>query len=96
MSETESEVLETGRHLLSAGVSILTLGQYLRPTANHLEVAEYINPRKFSDLAARLEAMGFQKVFAGAYVRSSYHARETFLDAQGDPANGAPETVTGN
>jgi lipoic acid synthetase len=96
LGETESEVLETGRHLLSVGVSVLTLGQYLRPTPNHLEVKEYVAPRKFRELGSRLEAMGFQKVFAGAYVRSSYHAHETFLDARMAPPDGESETVTGN
>ncbi|HPW76807.1 MAG: Lipoyl synthase [Candidatus Omnitrophica bacterium ADurb.Bin292] len=78
LGETESEVFEAGRHLLSAGVSVLTLGQYLRPTAHHLEVKEYISPGRFADLANRLEAMGFQKVVAGPYVRSSYRALETY------------------
>lgn len=96
LGETESEVLEAGRHLLSAGVSILTLGQYLRPTAKHLEVAEYIHPRKFQELAARLEALGFQKVVAGAYVRSSYHARETFHAAECEPEKSGPRASTPN
>ena len=96
LGETEAEVLEAGRHLLSVGVEILTLGQYLRPTPNHLEVKEYIHPRKFEELATRLEAMGFEKVFAGAYVRSSYHARETFLEAKIQPADDSSETSTSN
>jgi len=78
LGETEAEVLETGRQLLASGVSILTLGQYLRPTSNHIEVKEFVPPRKFEELSKRLEAMGFSRVIAGAYVRSSYHAAEAF------------------
>lgn len=94
LGETEPEVLEAGRQLLSVGVSILTLGQYLRPTPAHLEVKEFINPRKFEELAGRLEAMGFRKVFAGAYVRSSYHARETFCEARIHTTEEASDTET--
>ncbi len=78
LGETVPEVLETGRHLLSVGVSLLTLGQYLQPNAQSLEVQEYISPEKFDDLAKKLKAMGFSGVKAGSYVRSSYHARESF------------------
>ena len=78
LGETVPEILETGRHLLSVGVSIVTLGQYLQPTPQSLEVQEYVTPEKFQDLTRKLMAMGFEKVLAGAYVRSSYHARETF------------------
>ncbi len=90
LGETESEVFEAGRHLLSAGVSVLTLGQYLRPTLRHLEVKEYIPPRRFEDLANRLEAMGFQKVVAGPYVRSSYRALETYTHLPAEQT-GCPE-----
>ena len=64
-----------------AGVNILTLGQYLRPSAEHLPVRDYIHPDMFSRLAQKYETMGFKKVFAGPYVRSSYHAGETYLNA---------------
>lgn len=78
LGETVPEILETGRHLLSVGVSMMTLGQYLQPTPQSLEVQEYVTPEKFQDLKNKLLAMGFSQVLAGAYVRSSYHARETF------------------
>jgi lipoic acid synthetase len=57
---------------------MMTLGQYLQPTPQSLEVQEYVTPEKFQDLKNKLLAMGFSQVLAGAYVRSSYHARETF------------------
>lgn len=78
LGENGPEILETGRHLLSVGVSMMTLGQYLQPTPQSLEVQEYVTPEKFQDLKNKLLAMGFSQVLAGAYVRSSYHARETF------------------
>ena len=94
LGETVPEILETGRHLLSVGVSMMTLGQYLQPTAQSLEVQEYVTPEKFADLTRKLMAMGFEKVLAGAYVRSSYHARETFSGVSMTRTSGNSETST--
>jgi len=96
LGETVPEVLEAGRHLLAVGVSILTLGQYLQPSPQSLEVQEYATPEKFQDLARKLRAMGFEKVFAGPYVRSSYHARETFSGLSVERTTGNSETLTGS
>ncbi|MBI3313299.1 MAG: lipoyl synthase [Candidatus Omnitrophica bacterium] len=82
LGESREEVLQAAADLRAAGCDILTLGQYLRPTLNHLEVVEYIAPEIFSDLARELKSMGFLEVFAGPYVRSSYHAGETFLNSK--------------
>lgn len=95
LGETVPEILNTGRHLLSVGVSIVTLGQYLKPTPQSLEVQEYVSPEKFQDLTRKLQAMGFEKVFAGAYVRSSYHARETFAGVGEERTSGDSQTETG-
>ena len=95
LGETVPEVLETGRHLLAVGVGILTLGQYLQPGPQNLEVQEYVTPEKFQDLSRKLMAMGFEKVFSGAYVRSSYHARETFSEMGQEQTHGTTETQTG-
>jgi lipoic acid synthetase len=95
LGETVPEILEAGRHLLSVGVSVLTLGQYLQPSAQSLEVQEYATPEKFQDLKRKLMAMGFDKVFAGPYVRSSYHAKETFTDLGDEKTFGISETRTG-
>ncbi len=95
LGETVPEILETGRHLLSVGVSIMTLGQYLQPKAQSLEVQEYVTPEKFADLARKLRAMGFENVQSGAYVRSSYHARETFSGLGDSRTSGQSETCTG-
>jgi lipoic acid synthetase len=56
-------------------VDILTLGQYLRPSARHLPVSRYYTPEEFAELKRLGEEMGFGHVEAGPLVRSSYHAR---------------------
>ncbi|MBU9888816.1 MAG: lipoyl synthase [Candidatus Omnitrophica bacterium] len=95
LGETVPEVLELGRHLLASGVSVFTLGQYLQPGPENVEVQEYVTPEKFQDLAAKLTAMGFDKVFSGPYVRSSYHAQETYLGIGRKPVEGAPQAGSG-
>jgi len=61
--------------LVEVGVSILTLGQYLRPSAQHLPVARYYHPDEFAELAEIGRAVGFAHVESGPLVRSSYHAK---------------------
>ncbi|MBI2156995.1 MAG: lipoyl synthase [Candidatus Rokubacteria bacterium] len=75
LGEERDELLATLADLREAGVSILTLGQYLRPSPAHLPVARYYHPDEFADLAARGRALGFAHVEAGPLVRSSYHAK---------------------
>jgi lipoic acid synthetase len=79
VGETDSEVLETMRDLRSAGVDVVTLGQYLRPTPKHAPVDRYVDPERFDDFARDGEAMGFAFVAAGPLVRSSYKAAEVFV-----------------
>jgi lipoic acid synthetase len=81
LGEAEDEVLEAARDLRDAGCDILTLGQYLAPSQDHLAMVEYIRPEFFDQLARKTKAMGFREVFAGPYVRSSYHAGEVFSAA---------------
>ncbi|HMO64383.1 MAG TPA: lipoyl synthase [Verrucomicrobiota bacterium] len=76
LGETEAEVLEAMADLRAARCDILTLGQYLQPTLNHLPVKEYIPPAKFEEHRLRAEALGFLHVASGPLVRSSYHAEE--------------------
>jgi lipoic acid synthetase len=61
--------------LRAAGVQLLTLGQYLRPSPRHLPVARYVPPAEFDALAQAGTALGFRHVEAGPLVRSSYHAK---------------------
>ena len=86
LGEEREELLETMRDLRQADVGILTLGQYLRPSARHLPVARYYHPDEFAELAAAGRAMGFAHVEAGPLVRSSYHAKR-----QTDAATAPPE-----
>ena len=78
LGEKEEEVVEAASDLRAAGCEILTLGQYLSPSGEHLKVVEFIPPEVFRRLADTIRQMGFREVYAGPYVRSSYHAEETF------------------
>ncbi|CBJ31058.1 lipoate synthase [Ectocarpus siliculosus] len=80
LGETEEEILETMRDLREAGVDVLTLGQYLRPTDHHLAVVDYVTPEKFDQYARQGEALGFSYVASGPMVRSSYKAGEFFME----------------
>ncbi|MCX9026233.1 MAG: lipoyl synthase [Candidatus Methanoperedens sp.] len=74
LGETEEMVLKTMDDLRNAGVDIITLGQYLRPSEKQLEVKEYISPEKFDYYKKKAENMGFLSVESGPLVRSSYMA----------------------
>lgn len=76
LGETEQEVLETMDDLLSVGVDILTLGQYLQPTKAHLPVAEFVHPDTFAKYKIIGLEKGFRYVESGPLVRSSYHAEK--------------------
>jgi lipoyl synthase len=74
LGETEAEVIEVLRDLRSHGCSMLTLGQYLQPSTEHLAVQEYITPQQFERYAQIARELGFQQVASAPLVRSSYHA----------------------
>jgi lipoic acid synthetase len=76
LGETHDEVVSVMRDLRDAGCDMLTLGQYLRPSAKHLPVAEFVLPAEFDALAREAEALGFSAVASAPFVRSSYHAGE--------------------
>jgi lipoic acid synthetase len=93
LGEEREEVLAVMRDLRERNVEILTLGQYLRPSGWHLEVARYVPPDEFRELADAGRAMGFRHVEAGPLVRSSYRAdRQAALAAavSGQLAGGLP------
>lgn len=79
LGETDTEVIEAMDDLRSVQVDVLTLGQYLQPTKNHLEVFEYIRPEKFEELGEIARNKGFIHVESGPMVRSSYHAEKHIL-----------------
>jgi lipoyl synthase len=76
MGETIEEVVATMRDLRDVDVDILTLGQYLRPSADHIPIDRYVTPEEFAQLKREGMAMGFRHVESGPLVRSSYHAWE--------------------
>ena len=81
LGETKEQVVEVLRDLRANGVNFITIGQYLRPTPRHLPVARYVPPAEFDELREIGEAMGFEMVASGPFVRSSYHAGEDFARA---------------
>jgi lipoic acid synthetase len=76
LGESFGEMVDALGALREQHVSIITVGQYLRPTERHLPVVRYWHPDEFDALRAEAEAMGFEHVAAGPLVRSSYHADE--------------------
>src|ERR1700675_1662786 len=76
LGEARAEVLEAMEEIAAQGTHILTLGQYLQPTAEHLPIERYVHPDEFAEFKRLGERMGFQHVEAGPLVRSSYHAFE--------------------
>jgi lipoic acid synthetase len=76
LGETNEEVLETMRDLRTVDVDILTLGQYLRPSADHIALDRYVTPAEFTMFREAGREMGFKHVESGPLVRSSYHAWE--------------------
>jgi lipoic acid synthetase len=76
LGETHAELLEVFRDLRAHRCDVLTLGQYLKPTADQLDVFRYVTPEEFKGLKAEAESLGFRDVVSGPMVRSSYHAWE--------------------
>lgn len=80
LGETREELREAMRDLRANEVDLLTFGQYLRPSAWHLPIQEYVTPETFDELREEGEDLGFAYVAAGPLVRSSYRAGEFFLE----------------
>jgi lipoic acid synthetase len=76
LGETRDEVLAAMEEIAAQGTHILTLGQYLQPTPEHLPVERFVHPDEFAEFKRAGEPMGFKHVEAGPLVRSSYHAFE--------------------
>jgi lipoic acid synthetase len=88
IGETDDEVIETLADLRAAGVDLVTLGQYLRPTPKHAAVDRYVEPATFDRFRDEAKKMGFAYVASGPLVRSSYKAAEVFVRSvlrPGDP-----------
>jgi lipoic acid synthetase len=78
LGEKPDEVQHVLSDLLEAGCRVLTLGQYLQPSAEHLPVERFVPPEEFEAWRKKALDMGFRQVASGPFVRSSYHAREAF------------------
>jgi lipoic acid synthetase len=76
LGETNDEVVETMRDLRAHGVDVVTIGQYLQPSAQHAKIDRWVHPDEFRWFRERGEALGFGSVFSGPLVRSSYRADE--------------------
>jgi len=76
LGETEPEIFQTMDDLREVGCQVLTMGQYLRPTPNHLPVVEFITPQQFDLYGDIARKKGFEHVASGPLVRSSYHAAD--------------------
>ncbi len=81
LGETDDEILQVMRDLRAHSVDMLTIGQYLQPSAHHLPVLRYVEPAIFDMYAAAAERMGFSHAASGPLVRSSYHADQQAHDA---------------
>jgi lipoic acid synthetase len=78
LGETKEEIIELMQHAVEAGVDILTIGQYLRPSMKHAEIKKYYHPDEFAELRDVGRNLGIRWVFSGPLVRSSYHAEDVF------------------
>jgi len=81
LGETDDEILSVMRDLRAHDVGMLTVGQYLQPSAHHLPVARYVEPAVFEEYSRQADAMGFIHAACGPLVRSSYHADRQAHDA---------------
>ncbi|MGB3209811.1 MAG: lipoyl synthase [Desulforhopalus sp.] len=79
--ESHRELKETWRDLLASGCDILTMGQYLQPSAAHLPVQRFLPPEEFAELEQDARALGFSGVASGPFVRSSYQAEKLYRKA---------------
>lgn len=79
--ETHAEIIQTWRDLLTAGCDILTMGQYLQPSKEHLPVKRFLPPEEFAELESEALALGFAGVASAPFVRSSYQAEKLYRQA---------------
>jgi lipoic acid synthetase len=78
LGEEKEEIIELMRDAVDAGIDILTIGQYLRPSIKHAEIKKYYHPDEFAEFREIGQSLGIRWVFSGPLVRSSYHAEDVF------------------
>lgn len=93
LGETLDELLKTFRDIAETGCDILTVGQYLAPTARHIPIEKYYSPGEFASLKSKALKMGFRYVEAGPLVRSSYHAGRYAQDAKATAAGYSDDPI---
>ena len=94
MGESKEEIYQTMSDLRDASVDILTLGQYLRPSFQHIPVARWVTPNEFAEWKRVGEVyFGFKHVESGPLVRSSYHAKEQAREVEAGPAGEIQEIL---
>lgn len=81
LGETKEEVVQVMKDLRTVGCRLFTIGQYLQPTPNNLDIVEYVTPEQFAEYKKIGMELGFDNVEAGPLVRSSYMAEKTFLES---------------
>ena len=81
LGETDDEILATMRDMRAHDIDMLTIGQYLQPSTDHLPVLRYVHPDTFAMFEREAYAMGFRHAAVGALVRSSYHADQQAEEA---------------
>lgn len=81
LGETDAEIDRCLEDILGTGCHILTIGQYLQPTRNHLPVARFVTPQEFDDWRSTALKLGFVNVASGPFVRSSYHAKDLYRES---------------
>jgi lipoic acid synthetase len=81
LGEETDEIVTVMRDAVHAGIDIMTIGQYLRPSPKHAEIKKYYHPTEFEKFRSIGQALGIRWVFSGPLVRSSYHAEDIFLSA---------------
>jgi lipoic acid synthetase len=79
--ETHEDLVQTWQDLLVSGCDILTMGQYLQPSADHLPVKRFLPPEEFAELEKEALDLGFSGVASGPFVRSSYQAEKLYRHA---------------
>ena len=93
LGETRPELSQTFADLRAVDCDILTIGQYLRPSPEHLPVERFYHPDEFAEMREEAMALGFKHVESGPLVRSSYHARDQVPDADARRAARAARLV---
>jgi len=83
LGETSREVRRTLRDVYAAGCRLMTIGQYLQPSSNHLPVERFVTPAEFESWRKTALEIGFEEVFSGPFVRSSYNARKMYRTVSG-------------